>query len=208
MIVATLLSCACKEAPSESDAERYLRLLNDTTTQADTKLAECLEIEDLWLRGDCSLVIVSKATRGGNPLPWCQKLEAGLWRDECMFSAAESVAMRGNFDRARELCDHAGSFFLQCRAHAFNLFLSSKSDIDGDLSVVEQYYISMRSEWFSAVELESGSARATDRLFTAWFSMVLQARGEIEKDACSEVSLEHQQVCQRGLSDAENRLRH
>ena len=100
-VILLLLSCARLEASPESDSERYLRLLSDTTTAVDTLLAECQEIGDWALRGDCSLALARRGTSSGDALTWCRKIEAGMWRDECLFSAAESAAMRDRFELSR-----------------------------------------------------------------------------------------------------------
>lgn len=209
-MILLLLSCQRATAPLETDAERYLRLLSDTTAAVDTLLAECQEIDDWALRGDCSLALARRGTSSGDALTWCQKIEAGLWRDECLFSAAESAAMRDKFELSRELCSHAGTFRQQCNMHTFQLLVATETDIQGDLAAAEEHYATLLAEWAADQEpevMERMAPAALKRLWTEWFTAVLLARGVIEADGCSVVSAPNQSACLDGAARADKRLR-
>lgn len=205
-----LLSCARVGTPPEGDPERYLRLLSDTTTAIDTLLAECKEIEDWALRGDCSLALARRGTSSGDALTWCRKIEPGLWRDECLFSAAESAAMRDRFELSRELCAQAGTFREQCNMHTFQLLVATETDIPGDLAAAEQHHAALLAEWASAQEPEvlgRIAPAALERLWMEWFTAVLLERGAVETGGCSVVTAEHQSACRDGAARALKRLR-
>ena len=209
-MIPLILSCARLESTPESDSERYLRLLSDSTTSVDTLLVECQEIEDWALRGDCSLALARRGTSSGDALTWCRKIEPGLWRDECLFSAAESAAMRDKFELSRELCAQAGTFRQQCNMHSFQLLVDTQTDIEGDLAAAEQHYASMLAEWASTQEpevLERTAPAALERLWVDWFTAVLMTRGVVEAGGCAVVSAANQPACRAGAERARKRLR-
>lgn len=114
-----LLTTACSAPPVARDRDRYLAVLADPELEPSVGLGACAEISDDDLRGDCGLAVVSAEARrrGGAPERWCGEVEAGPWRDECYFVAAEAHRKRGREQSAAWLCGQAGRFVDDCGQH-------------------------------------------------------------------------------------------
>ena len=196
-IVVGLLAC---ETP-ESDSERYVRILTDTETANAVLLRDCKELVDNTLRGDCSLALALRGAGTAGASKWCPEVEAGMWRDECWFSVAESAAMRGNMPLAREHCLEAGQFQESCNYHAFQQDVHRAISGAGDLGVMEQTLSELLTTW----KLDRAPA-ALERIWTEWFRAVLMSRKAVAEDDCVPVSDAHRAACEAGLLQARGLL--
>lgn len=183
-----LLACASVE-DGERDPDRYLRILTDTTSDNHTLMQDCGAILGANLRGDCMFTIARRGTIV-NAAVWCPQVEPGIWRDECWFVAAESAAMRGEFDAARQQCMEAGVFAEQCRIHVFQLlvFEEVQPTFSTDRAAAEEHYAGLLASW----EVRR-AAPALQRMWRDWFTVV---GGGVA--GCVTVSPAHRGVCEDG----------
>lgn len=107
--LALTLLLAC-DPPAETDAATYSRVLSTPSLSSDA----CAPIRDPSLKGDCLLVV---ATRAPDPAAACPDLPAGVWQEECWFVAAEAINRQGDALGAAALCQKAGRFRLDCAQH-------------------------------------------------------------------------------------------
>ena len=126
MVCMTVLGCAgtgSSDGAPSNDRVAYTKALDATSGSPDERLQACRQIADTELRGDCTLSIAQSMGRGTSDgaRAWCPHAEAGTWRDECYFAAAESAGMRGDKAAAHSLCGLAGSHEHRCRFHLFQL---------------------------------------------------------------------------------------
>ncbi len=103
----------CAEAP-EGSAARYYRVLSSPDMDPAEAAAICRELTEPSARGDCGLAV---ATRSPDPGRWCAAIEAGTWRRECYFQAAEALRRAGRDREAVALCMESGPFRDDCGQH-------------------------------------------------------------------------------------------
>ena len=196
-VILSLLACVPVEDVRERDEARYLRILQDSQTSGEELIRDCQRIGESVLRGDCSLAIALRWASSGDAMAWCALIEPGFWRDECLFDAAESAAIRRNFDLAQQLCDQAGTFQTQCNFHTFQIVADAEAGIPGDLNAAEQHYAELLETWHI-----QGAPAARERMWIDWFTSVFVAKGMSDEGGCLTISAEHRSACESGLKKA------
>lgn len=98
---------------------RYEAVIGNADIAPAEGLGRCATLSDPYLAGDCALQVVTvEAHRpNGRPDRWCDRVPAGVWRDECWFVSAESWRRRRDEKRAAALCTKAGVFKNDCGQH-------------------------------------------------------------------------------------------
>lgn len=119
--------------------ERYQRALEPQPGSTEDRIANCLELGDPELAGDCAHAVVHWAvTRSdGDPIVLCPQVPAGLWRAECWFEAAEATKRKSK-QRALELCDRADPFRDDCQQHLWQGQLKAMVDRSGPHGFAQQ----------------------------------------------------------------------
>ncbi len=107
-----LLACA----PQQRDQDRYI-----ASTVADRAGAAdiCAAITDDALRADCLIHAAARHARAADidaAQATCQRIDAGIWQDECWFLTADDAELLG--EEALEACRRSGRFEPHCRGHA------------------------------------------------------------------------------------------
>ncbi|MBN1335805.1 MAG: hypothetical protein JXB39_07570 [Deltaproteobacteria bacterium] len=120
-----LLACASPPAAVPDDAHEYMRLLAAEDLSTAQRIEACLDLSDAYLAMDCALAAAEAAPiRGeGHVEDWCPRLPQGVWRDECLFQAAEQALSDRDRNRASRLCAEAGRFANDCGYHLWQVDL-------------------------------------------------------------------------------------
>lgn len=113
---------ACTGAPappSAAERSRYAALIADQSRSPTDALADCSELGDPRLRGDCQLAALTRADREfvGDLAGWCGVVDAGRTRDECWFIIAERRMRLEQSASAAEACGRSGGFEADCERH-------------------------------------------------------------------------------------------
>lgn len=125
MILALALGCA-GPPPVDADARAaYLALVAAPSGDPAVDLARCRGLPDADLAGDCALV----AALAADPVA-CGAIDAGVWRDECWFQAAEIAQRAGDVARAVDRCGRAGRFGPECTYHLWRQAAKVAQDPD------------------------------------------------------------------------------
>jgi hypothetical protein len=116
LVAAAWAGCGRSEI---ADVERYARILNEREPDPEPALRECGQIREPGLAGDCALVVAQRAAvvRREPPEAWCDRVPEGIWRWECLFSAAEVSRRQKEVGKAAELCRQSGPFVEDCAQH-------------------------------------------------------------------------------------------
>ncbi len=109
MLAWLLFGCA-----REPDHARYLRALHAPDGPAGWDV--CLTVADPNLRGDCQASVAAQDSY----FDQCGQVNAGTWRDECWFEAAEDESRRGDMTGALVACTKSG-FAMQCQDHVLGM---------------------------------------------------------------------------------------
>lgn len=106
-----LLSCGLS-APSDPDQRLHAQALESGAN------ADCAEIVDSGLRGDCESWRAGKLARTDALAAEsaCEDIEPDLWREECWFLLSDNVESMGS--EAERLCAQTGRFQRECHSHA------------------------------------------------------------------------------------------
>ena len=110
-----LLACQVR-SPQQSDRQAYITYTTaDRTESADL----CEDISESALRADCLIHAAARHARVRDietAQATCQRIEAGIWRDECWFLTADDANLIG--EAALSACRNSGRFQPHCRGHA------------------------------------------------------------------------------------------
>jgi len=107
MIEWLLLACSLP-----SDGTLYQQALHEK--DFDRAFGLCMKITEDQARGDCA-VAVMEALHRRDPAD-CQRLEPGIWKEECMFLYAERAASDGHLREAFQSCNQT-RFGRECSYH-------------------------------------------------------------------------------------------
>ncbi|MCP4920975.1 MAG: hypothetical protein GY913_29115 [Proteobacteria bacterium] len=105
------LFVACIDAPTDPTPGAFHDALADPTTA----LAHCDRASGEQARGDCRLAVLEIAATTTDAS--CARLAEGIWRDECLFLAAERLHPVDAYDDAQETCTTAGALATKCANH-------------------------------------------------------------------------------------------
>jgi hypothetical protein len=181
---ALLVGLAAAGCGPETDAERYLAVLQGPGRDAEADLARCAEIGDAATRGDCALVVAERAE--GAPGRLCPSVPEGTWRDECWFSAAEAAMEGGDWKAAIGLCDQAGRFQNDCTWHLWQDELRAvlgpprKRDLVASLPAARR----LHDTW--AARLQDGGDFEL-RYWRRYYEMVLEVGPHLDPTRCAAV---------------------
>ena len=203
MACMTALGCAGKgssEVGPSDDRAAYTKALDATTGSPEERLQTCRQIADTELRGDCTLSIAQSMGRGTSDgaLAWCPHAEAGTWRDECYFAAAESAGMRGDKAAAHSPCELAGSHEHRCRFHLFQLDTQQMApQVPNDPTRAAEILRDIYSRHDRALDHPGGH-----RVRSTWYRDISQ-RYEIDDTSwCAPLVESDRRDCEAGVEEA------
>lgn len=199
-----LLAMACsQETDLERDQAQYLAILSAVTRPTAETLAQCQAITDENLSADCELYVATRGVGIEGPETWCPAVSTESMRSECWFSAAESWAMRGQVELAREYCDSAGAYASGCRQHLFQIVFHDAAKRQHGFSMAESEaaFVALREEWGV-----KGTPSAEERMWENWFTGIFQAQGRVDNGQCAAVTPARQQACRTAMQRARHQL--
>ncbi len=174
-----ILACASPETGVVEAAAAYRAVAADPR-----RWAACVPLSDPWWQADCLTLAAAGIApkRPADAMKVCERIPAGVFRDECAFQTAEAAG-----DPA--LCVSAGLFKQQCRAHVWGESMSRLFPIG--ISVAD-------AEKKAEALLPTYGMEPDDRI--AWFGLlehVLELPGPIDRSQCAGLATERRRaVCE------------
>lgn len=188
---------ACGRSDGVAELSRYSALLAQPGEDPEAAFAVCDDLDDDQLRGDCGLAMAQHFSRKqSSPLTsWCSRVSRGVWRDECVFIAAEEARRAGRQDEAATLCLEAGSFVDDCVQHLWQVELrfvihtpGKTPEFAGRLSRAEGVY----ARWASVLDREE---RWRERFWLRYYQMGFEAARHVDLATCESLAPEHEARC-------------
>lgn len=191
------LLAACSRPDPLAELGRYSALLASPGEDADAAFELCDDLSDDQLRGDCGLAMAQHFARkdGRELTSWCGRVSRGVWRDECVFIAAEEARRAGRQDEAGRLCLESGSFVDDCVQHLWQNELRfvihvqhQAPDFAGRLAKAEGVY----ARWSSVLDRED---RWRERYWLRYYQMGFESARHIDLAWCDPLTPEHKARC-------------
>lgn len=110
-MLALLLGCG---DPAVDDRQAYITAMR--AADWETAWSACGEVRAAEPRGDCQSAVIEKHGH----YEACAEMDAGRWKEECLFVAAESLGRRGEVEAAMAACV-ASAFRAQCQDHLLGM---------------------------------------------------------------------------------------
>jgi len=152
----------------ESEAQRYLQAV-EPGIPLEQALEICESLEDAR-SGECALGAMQ--VRGAVTEERCTGIKEGLWRDECLFSAAEGLQKEGHIDEAFALCGRT-RFARECTFHVIRD--TAQSVQNSDPQALVKLSSSLESPW---------AADAKELFWKSWHRTAQEAGLVLDTERC------------------------
>ena len=165
-----LLACGTNSTV-QSEADRYLQAV-EPGIPLEQALAICESLDDAR-SGECALGAMQ--VRGAVSEEACEDISEGVWRDECLFSAAEGLQKAGRINDAFGLCGRT-RFGRECSFHVIRDTAKSAQTADGKTLVALS--TSLDSPW---------AADAKELFWKSWHRTAQEAGRVLDTERCRPV---------------------
>lgn len=186
-----LLLLACEPGASvREQAQAMQRAGEGDFASFDEGLALCARIEAEQTRGECQV----RVALAGEP-PACDRVQAGTWRDECWFLAAEAAPEEVV---AVGRCQRAGAFQEDCCFHLWQDEMRSAAigvrgePVSSVLSAGQQRWEALHASQLSPCLREA-------RYWPEYFRAVHEREEPVDLGWCLDLPAEQRAWCTEGL---------
>lgn len=196
--LASLGACAHSE---RGDAERYRQVLAADPLLTAAGVAQCGDIADIDLRGDCVVYVAGQRAADDDlsAEDVCQAAPEGLWRDECWFVSAEVMRRSRRRTEAAAHCLRSGRFKDDCGQHLWQSevrAIAAPTRGDALPPTFEEALpraLSVYSRWAPLLEDDTDMAV---RFWRRFYQNGFERRGWIDLGHCQGLDDDHRERCE------------